>query len=102
MKPWITPIDNGVRIQIKVQPRAAKNEIAGVTGDSVKVRLTAPPVEGEANKLLQKFLGEVFKCGAGNVKILKGLTSRKKLVEIKGILFEEVVRMAECSSSPKE
>jgi len=66
------------------------------------VRLTAPPVEGEANKLLQKFLGEVFGCGAGNVRILRGLTSHKKLVEIKEVVLEEVVRLVESSFPPKE
>ncbi|NPV29721.1 MAG: YggU family protein [Firmicutes bacterium] len=98
LRPWVNPTGNCVRIQVKVQPRAARNEIAGVAGDYVKVRLTAPPVEGEANKLLQKFLGEVFGCGAGNVKILKGLTSSRKLVEINGVTLEEVARLVESSS----
>ncbi|MDH7576439.1 MAG: DUF167 domain-containing protein [Bacillota bacterium] len=102
MRPWVNATSNGVRIQVKVQPRAAKSEIAGVIGDHVKVRLTAPPVEGEANKLLQKFLGEVFGCGAGNVRILRGLTSHKKLVEIKEVVLEEVVRLVESSFPPKE
>lgn len=97
MRPWITPTDKGVRLQVKVQPRAAKNEITGVMSDVVKIRLTVSPVGGEANKLLEKFLGKVLKCGAGNVKILKGLTSRVKLVEINGVGVEDVIRLVETS-----
>jgi uncharacterized protein (TIGR00251 family) len=87
--PWITPYPRGVRIQVKVQPRASKNEIAGVMGEFLRIRLTAPPVEGEANKKLIKFLSKVFGCGARSVKILSGTTGRCKLVEIDGVSEDE-------------
>lgn len=83
--PWISSHDRGVRIQVRVQPRASCNEIAGITEDFLRVRLTAPPVEGEANELLIKFLGKVFRCGVGNVRILRGASGRCKLVVIDGI-----------------
>jgi len=89
--PWMTSTANGVRIQVKVQPRSSKNEITGVTGDFLRVRLTAPPVEGEANKALVKYLGQVFGCAAGRIKILRGAAGRCKLVEVTGIT-EEAVR----------
>lgn len=88
--PWVTPYPRGVKLQIKVQPRASKNEIAGIMGEFLRVRLTAPPVEGEANKKLIKFLGKVFRCRAGSVKILRGATGRCKLVEIDGVSEDEV------------
>lgn len=89
--PWVTSAANGVRIQVKVQPRSSKNEIIGVTGDFLRVKLTAPPVEGEANKALVKYLGQLFGCAGGRIKILRGATGRCKLVEITG-LTEEAVR----------
>ncbi|MFY9432178.1 MAG: DUF167 domain-containing protein [Thermacetogeniaceae bacterium] len=89
--PWVTSSTNGVKIQVKVQPRSSKNEIIGITGDFLRVRLTAPPVEGEANKALVKYLGQVFGCAVGRIKILRGATGRCKLVEIIG-LTEEAVR----------
>lgn len=97
--PWITPTGQGVRIQVKVQPRSTKNEIVGIFEEHLKVKLTAPPVDGEANRVLKKFLGEVFKCGARNVTILRGKTGRVKLVELKGVLIEDVVAL---TGLPKE
>lgn len=91
--PWLTPYDRGVRIQVRVQPRASCNEIAGITEDFLRVRLTAPPVEGKANKQLVKFLGQFFRCGTGNVRILHGMGGRCKLVEIDGISEDEARRM---------
>ena len=82
---WISAIPGGVRIQVKVQPRAARNEVAGVAGDHLRVRLTAPPVEGEANRQLQKYLAGVFHCSPGNIRIIRGMTGRLKLLEITGI-----------------
>ncbi|HHW41524.1 MAG TPA: YggU family protein [Syntrophomonadaceae bacterium] len=90
---WITSTGQGVRIQVKVQPRSAKNEIVGIFDEHLKVKLTAPPVEGEANRMLKKFLGEVFKCGARNITILKGETGRVKLVEVKGVPLKDVVAL---------
>ncbi len=90
---WISAIPGGVRIQVKVQPRAARNEVAGVAGDHLRVRLTAPPVEGEANKQLQKYLAGVFHCSPGNVRIIRGSTGRLKLLEINGITEAEALRL---------
>lgn len=91
--PWVKAVPDGVRLQVQVQPRAAKNQIAGVQGDGevLKVRLTAPPVEGKANRLLQQFLGKFFGCGPGRVSIIRGATGRIKLVEVAGVTTEEIV-----------
>ena len=90
---WISAIPGGVRIQVKVQPRAARNEVAGIAGDHLRVRLTAPPVEGEANRLLQKYLSEVFRCSPGNVRIIRGSTGRLKLLEITGISEADALKL---------
>jgi uncharacterized protein (TIGR00251 family) len=90
---WIRIIPGGVRIQVKVQPRAARNEVAGIAGDHLRVRLTAPPVEGEANKLLQKYLSEVFRCSPGSIRIIRGATGRLKLLEINGISEADALRL---------
>lgn len=77
---------------MRVQPRAARNEVAGIDGDFLRVRLTAPPVEGEANRQLQKFMGEVFHCSPGAVQIVRGDTGRLKLIEIAGITGADAVK----------
>jgi hypothetical protein len=90
---WISTISGGIRIQVKVQPRASRNEVTGVVGECLRVRLTAPPVEGEANKLLQKYLSEVFCCSPGSIRIVRGSTGRLKLLEITGIREDDAAKL---------
>ena len=79
-----------VRLNVHVQPRAARSEIVGLHGDALKVRLTSPPVEGAANDALVKFLAETFAVGRRAVRILAGEHSRSKIVEIEGITARAV------------
>jgi hypothetical protein len=72
------------KIKIKVLPRSSKNEIVGEMADgTLKVKLTAAPVDGEANKELIKLLSKEWGTSKSNITIVKGLTSRNKIVEIK-------------------
>jgi uncharacterized protein (TIGR00251 family) len=91
----MNPTENGILLQIKVQPRAPKTEITGVVGDMLKIRVKAPPVKGEANRELQEFLGRLFKCGTEKVKIVRGTTSKTKVVKIEGVTPGEAVRLIE-------
>ncbi len=90
---WLSSYGRGVRIQVKVQPRASCNEVVGITEEYLRIRLTAPPVDGKANKQLVKFLGQLFRCGAGKVRILHGTSGRCKLVEIDGISEDDARRL---------
>jgi len=81
----VTAKDGRVRFAVRVQPRASATEIAGVHGDAVKIRLTAPPVDGAANEELVAFLSKVFVVARKSVRILAGESSRSKIVEIEGI-----------------
>jgi uncharacterized protein len=77
---------SGAAIAVKVTPRAKKNEITGVMDDgTVKIKLTAPPVEGQANQALVKFLADFFKIPQTNVEIVAGQSSHDKLVAISGL-----------------
>ncbi|MBD3311814.1 MAG: hypothetical protein GF349_05005 [Candidatus Magasanikbacteria bacterium] len=69
--------------KIKVLPRSSKNEIVGKMEDgSIKVKLTAAPVGGEANKKLIALLSKEWKIPKSKIKIVKGLRSKNKLIEI--------------------
>jgi len=81
----VTSVGGRVRFAVRVQPRASTNEIAGVHGDAVKIRLTAPPVDGAANAELIQFLSDIFAVRRQSVRILGGESSRSKIVEIDGI-----------------
>ncbi len=83
----------GVIIKIKVQPRASKNQLAGIMDDALKVRLTAPPVDGEANEACLKFLAGVFKVTRQRMELVAGHTGRNKMVRIVGLTGEEVLKL---------
>jgi uncharacterized protein (TIGR00251 family) len=82
-----TKVKDGIIIQVKVIPRSSKKEIAGVEGNTIKIKLTAPPVEGAANEQLIELLSEEFKIKKSNIIILKGDSSRHKTVKITGAIF---------------
>jgi len=84
-----------IRLSVRLQPRSSRNEIAGFQGDRLKVRITAPPVEGMANEALIDFLSESLKISRRNVCIVSGHSSRNKIVEIRGAELEEVQRLAD-------
>ncbi len=73
-------------ITIRVIPRAKKSEISQVLDDgTIKIRLTAPPVEGKANQALVRFLADVFGISSSRIEIISGLKGRKKVVLLEGI-----------------
>ncbi|MGI6686032.1 MAG: DUF167 domain-containing protein [Bacillota bacterium] len=84
--------DNKVSFKVKVQPRASKNEMAGIMGDAVKLRITAPPVDGEANKRVIEFFADLFKVPKTSVAIVSGLSSRTKVVEVFGVEAADVLK----------
>ncbi|MDD4753286.1 MAG: DUF167 domain-containing protein [Desulfitobacteriaceae bacterium] len=86
----VKDIGDGVIFNIKVQPRAAKNEVAGLIGDALKLRITAPPVDGAANDAVIKFFADFFRVPKKGVTIVSGLTSRQKTIQVVGITSEEV------------
>jgi uncharacterized protein (TIGR00251 family) len=76
---------------VRVTPRASRNEIVEVLSDStVKIRLTAPPVEGKANEELIKFLSEVLGVAKSKMEIVAGERGRDKLVSILDMNSDEV------------
>ena len=70
-------------VKIKVLPRSSKNQIIKLSDDSFKIKLTATPVDGEANKKLIAFLSKEWKIPKSKIEIVRGLTSKNKTVGIK-------------------
>lgn len=77
---WLRPQGNGVEIAIHIQPGAAKSELAGEHGDALKVRISARPVEGAANKALIDFLAQSLGVARREVRIVRGEKSRQKIL----------------------
>jgi uncharacterized protein (TIGR00251 family) len=81
------------RIAVKAQPGAKKTELAEKVGGIYKVRLAAPPVDGKANEALIRFLAGRFDVPPSAVRIIRGLASRTKVIEIDGVDEARVERV---------
>jgi uncharacterized protein (TIGR00251 family) len=82
----------GVRIRLHVQPRASRSELAGRHGDAIKVRLTAPPVDGAANEALLQFLAVRLQVPRSALSLVSGGSGRSKVVAIEAISPEDASR----------
>ncbi len=80
-----------VSFPVRVQPRASKDEIAGVMGGALKIRLQAPALENRANEALVEFLAHLLKTPKAAVRILSGDRSRTKRIEIRGVTKQQVL-----------
>jgi uncharacterized protein (TIGR00251 family) len=83
----------GVVFEIRVVPRASRSEAAGIQGDALKLRITAPPVEGKANVECIRLLARLLGVKRAQVEILAGRTARTKTVAIAGIRAEAVAKL---------
>uniref|UniRef100_A0A831UDE2 UPF0235 protein ENQ87_06680 n=1 Tax=Geobacter metallireducens TaxID=28232 RepID=A0A831UDE2_GEOME len=80
----ITEHADGVTFSVHVQPRASRNGICGIQGDAIKLRLTSPPVEGEANRLCVEYLAKLLKVPKSAIVIIAGEKSRHKTIRVAG------------------
>jgi len=72
-----------MRIYVRVSPRASRNEVKRISEGEYKVKLTAPPVDGEANEMLIKILAEHFDVPKSSLSIIGGKSAKTKIVEIR-------------------
>ena len=87
--------EGAVILAVRVQPRASRDEIAGVMGEALKVRLRAPALEDRANEALCEFLARLLKTPRAAVRILSGERSRTKRLEIRGVTPQQVLALLE-------
>lgn len=85
--------DGTVRVPVRAQPRASRSELAGEYDGALKVRLAAPPVEGEANRELERFMSRLLGVPKSAVRVVAGQTGRSKVVEIDGVSVDDVARI---------
>jgi uncharacterized protein len=77
--------DGGVSFRVRVQPRSSRDGVEGPRDGALVVRLTAPPVEGEANAALARVLGRALGVAPGRVRLRSGAASRRKRVHVSGL-----------------
>jgi uncharacterized protein (TIGR00251 family) len=91
------------RLTVKVHPRARRSALAGRLGDAWKLSLAAPPVDGKANDECVRFFAEFARVPRSRVRIVIGLTSRLKVVEIEGVTEAELAsRLATISEASRK
>jgi uncharacterized protein (TIGR00251 family) len=82
MPPWCRWDGDDLVLSLRVQPRASRDELAGPHGDRLRVRVTAPPVDGRANAHLLRFLASAFGVPPAGVRLEGGETGRDKVVRV--------------------
>lgn len=80
---WHRWEDGDLLLELRVQPRASRDEVIGPHGDRLRLRLTAPPVEGRANEHLRRFLAGLFGVPPSAVTVERGLSGREKRVRVR-------------------
>ena len=90
MDHFVRESKRGVVLAVHVVPRSARSEITGVHGQALKIRLTAPPVQGAANKALVALLAKTLGIAKGRIQIISGQTSRDKTLVVSGLSREAI------------
>jgi uncharacterized protein (TIGR00251 family) len=86
----LTPKDGAVRFEVHAKPRAKKSKVIGERGDAVEIALAAPPVDGAANEELVRFVASVLAVRQRDIEVVRGETSREKLLAVTGLTPEEI------------
>jgi uncharacterized protein len=85
----LTRTADGIRLKVRVRPRAARTEIVGEHGGALKIRVAAPPVDGAANEALIRLLAEQLGVDRSAVTISRGKSGRGKVVRVAGVAPEQ-------------
>ena len=93
--PWLRPVGNGVELRILVQPRASRDQLVGIQGEELKVRLAAPPVEGAANAACCAFFAKLCRLPKSHVTLVSGESSRHKRLLLSGAEAANVAAVLE-------
>jgi uncharacterized protein (TIGR00251 family) len=88
---WLSADSAGVIIRLYIAPRARRDEVQGVHGSALKVRLTAPPVEGAANRALIEFLAGRLGVRRQQIIIMVGQHARDKVVHVSGVTIDQAL-----------
>jgi uncharacterized protein len=93
--PYLRTESDGVVLSVKVQPRASANQVGEPMGNELRIKVTAPPVDSAANEALIRFLADRLHCGRNQIELLRGHTSRHKVLKIHRLSLEAVAASLE-------
>lgn len=92
--------DGAVRFEVHAKPRAKTSKVVGVRGDAVEIALAAPPVDGAANEELVRFVALVLHVRKRDVELVRGDSSREKLLSITGLSAPEIESRLRAAFAP--
>ena len=84
--------NQSTRLPLKVTPNAGRNEITGFSDGVLHVKIATPPVKGKANREIIDFLGKVLGVSRSSIGIVKGATSRNKVIAVEGMTQDEILK----------
>lgn len=90
---WAKAVAGGVELSVLVQPRASRTKVVGEHDGRLKIALSAPPVDGEANAALIEFLSDALGTKKSAVELIEGDTSRRKRVRVTGVELDAVLKL---------
>lgn len=88
---WLHNVDEGVTLQLLIQPRAGSTKVVGEQGDALKIRVAGAPVDGAANAALIQFLAKELGVTRRDIEIVAGNTGRRKLLRVSGVRAADVL-----------
>jgi uncharacterized protein (TIGR00251 family) len=92
---WLRQTPAGVELHVYVQPRASRDQLAGVQGAELKVRLAAPPVDGAANAACCEFFARLCRLPKNRVTLVAGAASRHKRLLLAGVDAARIMAVVE-------
>ena len=95
--PFLRTSKEGLILEVVVAPRAKRSKFVGFHGGYPKISLAAPPIEGRANEELVSLLKELFGIPGRDIELIRGDTSKRKAVLLRGISTEKVLQVLETS-----
>lgn len=100
MFPCLRDAAEGVVLELQVLPRSSRNQIIGLQGSALKVKLSSPPVDGAANKCCCLYLAKLFGVARGRVELVAGDKARRKRVLLHGLDLRQASRALQNYLSP--
>lgn len=91
MSDWVYASSENCILNVLISPQSRKNEIVGLYQNQLKIKITAPPVDGKANECLLEYLSEILSIRISALEIIKGQTSKSKQIKVAG-RTPEVIR----------
>jgi uncharacterized protein (TIGR00251 family) len=92
--------DGAIRFEVHAKPRAKKSRLVGERGDALEIALAAPPVDGAANEELVRFVARLLGVPRRQVALVRGETSREKLVAVTGLSLAELTALLQAALPP--